>query len=247
MKNAATVLFQSKARTGLLELVAGGLEASVSELARRLNLAQRGVAVEVKRLTEMGLLRVHSVGGADLVSFNSDHPAAKAVRALLKSPAEALRDDAEDQRVRESLASYGAPLAVEKAEPHFTLVETFIRAVELARRDGTVLRVLPSFVSAQRSRLDWREVTGEARRRKLKSEVGFVVELTAKLQHWPVPVEVLALKDGRRTTRRYFPEVRSSYERPLAEKRSPDVAATWGLWVNMSEDTFRSTLEKHAP
>lgn len=247
MASAASVLFQSEARTGVLKLLTGGVSgASVSELARRLGLVPRAVAVEVKRLADLGLVLVDSVGSADVVRFNSGHPAAKAIRVLLNTPADAPRDEAADQRVRESLAAHGAPLPVETAEPHFTAVETFVRAVELARRDGTVLRVLPAFIAAQRSQLDWREVSELARRRKLKSEVGFVVELTGKLQHWNLPPEIEALQDGRRTTRRYFPEVKSHYERPLAEQRSPAVAARWGLYVNMSEETFRATLDRHA-
>lgn len=245
MTTVAGELFQSEARTGLLRLLAGGLRASVSELSRRLRLTPRAVGVEVDRLRRVGLVLVESVGGADLVTFNANHRAAKALRTLLDTPATPPVNTEEDDRVRASLAAYGAPLAVAEATAHYPLDETFVRAVELARRDGTVLRVLPTFVAAQRGALDWRAVTEEARRRKLKSEVGFVVELTSKLQNWQMPSEVEGLHDARHTKRRFFPEVKSRFEKPLAEQRSPAVAAKWGLWVNMSEDSFRSTLEKH--
>lgn len=247
MKTLAAELFQSEGRAGVLGLLAGGLRASVSELARRLALSQRAVAVEVERLRRTGLVVVENVGGADVAAFNVHHAAARAVKTLVNMPAEPPADTVEDDRVRASLAAYGAPLAVDAANAHYSPLETLVRAVELARRDGTVLRVLPAFVAAQRGRFDWREVAEEARRRKLKAEVGFVVELTAKLQHWTLPAELESLVDARRTKRRYFPEVKSRFERPLAERNSPSVAAKWNLWVNMSEATFSSTLERHAP
>jgi hypothetical protein len=94
--------------------------------------------------------------------------------------------------------------------------------------------------------IDWAELREDARRRKLKAELGLLVELTAELANTPeLKAQVSALQDRRRKTMRFFPDVKNRYEAELAKQRSPQVALRWGFWMNMSESSFRSLLEKH--
>ncbi len=243
----AGALFQSSTRSELLELLfVRGLSASVSELARRANLSPRSVANEVRHLAALRLVSVEAVGGADVVKANLKHPAAKALLTLLRTPIDVRLDDASAREVRESLAGWGAPLAGVEARRHFPLGESLLRGLEAARQDGTVLRVLPTVLAGHLDEVDWTELKEDARRRKQKAELGMLVELTGNLLgRADLRERVAALRDRRRRTLRYFPTARSGFEKELAQKRTPAAARSWGFWMNLSEDSFRSTLERH--
>ena len=243
----SATLFQSETRTMLLELLfVRGLVASVSELARRTKLSPRAVGNEVRHLLPTGLVRVETVGGADVVRANLQHSAARHLRALLQTPAEPASDGVMAQEVRQSLVAWGAPVAGVKARQVFSLHESLLLGLVEARRDGTVLRVLPAVLARNLDAVAWADLKEEARRRKLKAELGVVVELTATLLgREDLNAQVADLHDRRRTTRRFFPEVKSRFEAQLAKQRSPVAANRWGFWMNVSEDSFRSMLERH--
>jgi len=63
--------------------------------------------------------------------------------------------------------------------------------------------------------------------------------MTRAIDHLGSPCRAAVLQT------RYFPEPRSSFEKALAEERTPPVARAWGFLMNVSEDSFRSTLSKH--
>ena len=241
------VLFQSATRSAVLELLfVRGLSASVSELARRAGLSPRAVGNEVRHLLPTGLVRVDTVGGADVVRANPGHSAARHLRGLLQAPGEPAPDAGEAKRVRESLAAWGAPLAGVRPRKHHPLNEAILRGLEEARRDGTVLRVLPVVLARHRDELDWKGLREDARRRKLKAELGFLADVSALLLNdASLRSQVESLQDRRRRTMRFFPLVKNRYEEDLAKQRSFDVANRWGFWMNMSEDSFRGLLEKH--
>lgn len=242
-----SILFQSTTRSALLELLfVRGVSASVSELARRSGLSPRAVGNEVRHLLPTGLVLVESVGRSDVVRANRKHAAARHLRGLLEAPGESTPDENETRQLRESLAAWGAPLAGVRPRKHHSLNEVLLRGLEEARRDGTVLRVLPVVVARNRRALDWPALREESRRRKLKAEFGFLGELCADLLGDPsLSDEVQPLHDRRRRTMRFFPHVKNRYEAELAKQRSPDVARRWGFWMNASTGSFRSLLEKH--
>lgn len=247
-ESLAALLFQSTARSAVLALLfVGRLSASVSELARRAGLSPRAVGNEVRHLLPTGLVLMETSGAADLVRANFKHPAAKALQALLQSPAGRPDADLEGQRTRESLVAWGAPLANVTPVAHFELNETLLKGLEEARGDGTVLRVLPVVLARYWASVKWADLREDARRRKLKAELGFLVELTGELLGRPQlgVLLVQSLVDGRRRTRRFFPQARSRFEEQLALKRSNPLAVRWGLAMNMTTESFRSTLEKH--
>lgn len=243
----ASVLFQSTTRTRLLEfLFVREGSGSVSELARRFELSPRAVANEVRHLLPSGLVQRESVGNADLIRANLDHPASRHLRALLETSAVAQPKTEDRATLAASLAGWGAPLAQTNPAKHLSLHETLLRGLESAREDGTTLRVLPLVLAKNLSSLDWVTLREDARKRKLKAELGFLADLSASLLgSESVRLEAEPLKDRRATRMRFFPEVKSSYEGELTKKRTPQVARKWGFWMNVSEDSFRTVFEKH--
>ncbi|MBI5545690.1 MAG: hypothetical protein HY901_17520 [Deltaproteobacteria bacterium] len=224
-----------------------GLSLTVSEMARRSGLTPRSVAVEVRNLLGLGLVSVEAVRGADQVKPNLTHPAALHIQALLRIPANPVTEKAGQQELRETLAALGAPLAGEHPQEHMNLEDALVAGLQAARCDGTLLRVLPVVLAKNLDHLDWQALKQGARRRKLKAELGLLVELTADLLDRPeLCRQVADLHDRRRRVPRFYPVARSDYERRLAKERSPAVARRWGFLMNMSVESFRSSLERHS-
>lgn len=215
----------------------------MSELARRTDFSVRSVASEVRALESVGLVHVESLGAADVVRL-ADNAMTAALRTLFQA-AQMPTAEEDATQVKESLAAMGAPLGVRPIR-HLDPDATLVRALRIARRDGTVLRVLPLVVARNEQTLDWAALKERARREKLKGELGVIVDLAGHLLERPsLRRRVADLKDRRRKKMRYFPEPRSSFERALAEGRTPPIARAWGFFMNVSEDSFRSTLSKH--
>jgi DNA-binding transcriptional ArsR family regulator len=241
-------LFPSKARRAVLTALFSGKtnDASVSELARRAKLTPRAVAVEVEKLERAGLVEVEAVGPSHVVRPNSVHPVAPALSRLLIAIASSSTEQVPATSVRESLAAYGAPL-LDEPRASLSLTDAILHGLKLARRDATVLRVLPVVVARNASNVDWTDLKDRARRMKLKSELGMLLELTADVADAPsLRRHASGLHDARRKRPRYFPMVESEYEQKLALRRSPPSATRWHFAINMTEDAFRSTVKKHA-
>jgi hypothetical protein len=249
MSDLAKALFASASRAAVLRLVVhDGLEDSVSGLARRAGLSSRAVAREVTHLARTGLVTVRSLGGADLVRANREHPAVMPLKQLLSL--DFTFADERDVRafVRDALSAWGAPLDGQRRRGRNTpsLPETLLSALEVARHDGTVLRVLPVVLAKNLHHVDWVVLLESARHRKLKAELGMLVELTADLLNQPeLKSRVSSLKDRRRHKKRFFPEPRNRFEVELAKRQTPRAAARWGFMMNMTEEAFRTTLERH--
>ena len=237
-------LFQSRTRSAVLHLLfVNELCCSVSELARRTGLSPRVVATEVRHLGQAGLAAVEVVGGADLVRANLEHEAATALRQLLTIES---KPPSSDAHVRASLVAWGAPLDAVKKRGRMPLGDTLLAGLEVARRDATILRVLPTVLARNVDAIDWVDLKEAARRRKLKAELGWLVELTGSLLgRDDLGPHVMELRDRRRRMR-FYPEVASSFEEELARKRTPPRALAWGFWMNMPDEVFKSTLERHA-
>lgn len=248
---ALRALFPSKARRAVLAELFPRRDAyaSVSELARRAGLTPRAVSVEVEKLEAAGLVEVEAMGPAHVVRANARHPVARALAALLEAAAAGASDpDAPDRAVRQSLTAHGAPLIGEDARAVWSLPETLLHGLKLARRDATVLRVLPVVVAKHARALDWADLRERARRMNLKSELGMLLELTGDVAGIASLREKASeLADARRTRERYFPAVASRYERRLAETRTPPAARRWGFRMNMTEEAFRAIVAKHVP
>lgn len=246
--SALDALFPSKARRAIFELLFSGRlsQASVSELARRAGLTPRALAVEVAKLAEAGLVEVEAIGPAHVVRANEDHPAAAPLRALLTAATTAAKTEPADRKVRRSLAAFGAPLQGEEPRASWPLAESLLRGLRLARADATILRVLPVVLAKHAREIDWTDLKERARRMNLRSELGMLLDLTGTVAGLPeLRAHAEELADARRTRVRFFPEVSGSYERRLAEHRSPPSAKRWHFAMNMTEESFRDLVRKH--
>lgn len=251
------VLVTSTARAALLRLVFGDrLRDSVSGFARRAGLTPKAVALEVRRIEAAGLLRLSSIGPSTMVEANWKHPAATLIASLVSSSSRpGPVEEPSAARVRAALIAHGAPLMVDTAQAHargsapasaMSLEDAIVAALRMARFDGTVLRVLPATIARNRHSITWARLREAARFGGVKQELGMLVTLTANLLGEPsLKAQVRGFRDRRRRRLRFYPEPRSSYERELAMRRSPRVARQWGFLMNLSEDSFRSTLQKH--
>jgi hypothetical protein len=194
-------LFQSRTRTALLKAVlCDNVSDSLSGLARRTGLSQHAVAVEVKNLAGAGLVSVESIGSADVVRANREHPAVgPLVQLLAVAASTSPRHD--DSAVKESLAYFGAPLRTRRRRQHFKLETTLAKGLAAAKRDPTVLKSLTLVLLKNRSALNWSVLKEEARRLKLKHELEEVVELAADVSgRAEMKAHVADLKDARRKT-----------------------------------------------
>ncbi|SRR6266568_3656412 len=241
-------LFPTAARRAVIELLFSGApaEASMSELARRAGLTPRAVAVEVQRLEAAGLVEVQAFGAAHVVRQNQKNPASRRLSELLRAARE-VDAGSSNRNVRRSLAAYGAPLA-EEPRAALSLSETLVRALKMARRDATVLRVLPVVLAKHANELDWTDLMERAHRTNVRNELGMLLDLTADVAHLPhLRAHSAELRDARRKRPRYFPLVEGSFEKQLAAKRTPEAASRWQFFMNMTEESFREMVSKHVP
>ncbi len=243
-------LFPSKARRAVVEALFSGhpSQASVSELARRAGLTPRAVSVEVEKLEAVGLVSVEAEGAAHVVKANRAHPVAKALAHLVRAArTPGTKSQPSDPDLRPSLAAYGAPLMSDAPRPALPLADAVLRGLRAARTDATLLRVLPVVVAKNALRFDWPDLRERARRMNLKAELGMLLELTGHAGGLPeVEAQAAALRDGRRRRTRFFSTVANRYDEKLAEMRTPPSAARWGFRMNMTEESVRDMLRKHA-
>jgi hypothetical protein len=240
-------LFQSRTRTALLRLLLEeGVRDSMSGLARRASLSAHSVSVEVKNLAKAGLVSVESVGASDLVRGNLSHPAVKPLLALLRVSTVTAEAPPEDDAVKETLKAHGAPFLAYRGAKRMSLEAALLKALRLAKRDASLLKVLPVVVAKNAQTLNWVKLKEDARREKLKAELGMLVEMTADFAQKPELKEMVRdLRDRRRSVPSFFSEPRSKYERELAETTTPAAARKWNFLMNMGEDVFRSAMRKH--
>ncbi len=246
MGSLTRALFQSKSRDAVLSaLCLDRTVGSVSALARQAGLTPRAVAREVANLEEQGLVVREAHGAEDRVRANPEHPAFLPLVRLLDADRH-LKPDRLSARAATTLAAHGAPLLVSRRRRSMPLESALLDGLVAARRDATLLRSLPVVIANAADRVDWPLLLAEAHRRRLRPELGMLVDLTAHLLGRPdLSERARPLRDRRRKRLRYFLEPGSSYEHELASRRTPEVVRRWGFLMNLGEDAFRSTLEKH--
>lgn len=196
-------LFQSRTRSALLKaLLRDDVSDSLSGLARRTGLSQHAVAVEVKNLAEAGLVSVESVGSADIVRANRDHPAVAPLVQLLSVAALPPPRRREDSQLKASLAHFAASTLAGKRRRHLTLELTLARGLAAAKREPNILTTLAIVLLRNRGAIDWAVLRQEARRLEVKQELVKLVELAADVTgRAELKAQVTNLKDRRcRTT-----------------------------------------------
>lgn len=248
---AFEALFPSQARREVLSALfsAEAQPTTAAKLARATGLTHRAVALELQRLVQAGLLEVASAGrDGVLVRAKLEHPMTAALRALVAQARE--REDAADETVREALAAYGAPLLGVPPKETMSREDALLRGLQLARRDATVMRVLPVVLARQAKRLNWDHLVDRAKNANLRAEVGMLVDLAedstrSDVLKGPQEVVTRALADRRRKALHPFFVHTGKAQRRFAKEHTPTAAARWGFAMDITEESFRSFAEKH--
>lgn len=248
MSTALETLMGSRTRARLLAWLARANEGdTVSALARLVGVTPPAARAEVQKLCALGLAHLEAVGSADVVKPNRRHPFFGPLRQLVDAAASDHEDsNASDIQLRNALAAYGAPFAGASPKASLPLEEALVRGLGLAHHDATVLRTLPVVFAKNEHQIDWPALRNLAYRHKRRPELGMVVEITAHLLgRDDLRHHIEGLNDARLKRKRYFFEPQSSFEKTAAAKNSPPAALRWGFYLNMGEEAFRATLEKH--
>jgi len=242
---------KASVRRGLFRVVWGeGASGSVSELARRANVAFSAAHRELQAMAEAGLASAERAGAEVVYRANDGHAHAELLRGLATAPErpEIPANVDRDEQVRGWLTSAGAPLgAATPAGPLPPLEAVVASGLQLAHRDSTVARVMPLVLWRQREQLDFARLRTEATRRNEAPTLGYFLELAGKLGHEPDLLHAsAALRDRRRKkVRQFFSGVHGPRALAAMRRNTPREARRWGFLMNMGVDSFRSTFDKH--
>jgi hypothetical protein len=174
----------------------------------------------------------------------------KSLRALRRSGGPvAARANPAGERVRASLAHYGAPLAVpggRRAQP-LNLEAALAAGLTLAHEDAAVAGNLPVVLWKNQS-VDLREVSDHAVRAGEAQTLGFFLELTDELAGGQsFSAAAAPLRDKRLSRMKNFFTTDGHfrpYEEELAAANTPEVAKRWHFLMNMSLGSFQSYFRK---
>ena len=252
--NVLSTLLTSKVRSRLVRWLVEHRIAttSASAFARKHGFTPRAVVREAKVLERLGVLVRRRVGREDRLSANQTSGVLRALSMLVEEVDQLENERAHrDEKVRGALIAFGAPLARPLAEKGSSAVmpleEAIVSALDVCKRDATLLRSLPIVLVNNRARLDLSALVELATRLKFSAELGMLLELTGELAGWPeLSHRAAQLKDARRTKTRYFFRPRNRFEERAMREQTPEFAQRWGFWLNMDKEMFRSTMEGHA-
>ena len=125
------------------------------------------------------------------------------------------------------------------------LENVLVQGVKLAPNDASVAGSLPVLVWKNKRQLDHKRLKAEALRHGETHTVGFFLDLTGRLGGDQTLVAAAReYRDHRRRQPKDFFPVKSSYERELAERRTPPVARDWRFRMNLSMESLSTTFEK---
>lgn len=93
-------------------------------------------------------------------------------------------DENKVEKLYESLAYYGAPLAVTKSQPHFELNETLKKALELSKTDALIASTMPYVLFKQRANLDLTSLFRESVKSDTDSLLGYFLESANEFRNY---------------------------------------------------------------
>jgi len=238
-------LVTSKVRRRMLLLLWGENErGSVTELAEKASVSFASAHAELKRMKQAQLVRSTRDHGVEVLSANATFPHADVLRGLVNATPQPEAASPNDDLVRGSLKTLGAPLS--QVEPVAVAPEDqlgrLLEGVELARRDPTVARVLPLCFWRLRNLLAHARLHELATGPEQKHAVGFFLELTDRLGNAPkLSWTAESLRDRRmKTTREFFLPARPDRERT----DTFDLAEKWGFRMHMNFESFKTAFDK---
>ena len=229
-------------------LCVNGLTASVHELSQLSGLPYATAHEFLQRLLSMGLVEKTKSGRATLFSSNLFGEDLKSLKILLGGGKSAKKKPLSEfpELVLPLVGEY-PEFEKEKAQ---SLEELLVKLVVLAKRNSSLLRVLPLLVQRLGDRLDVNELGYWSKRHHVDRELGFVLDLTARLsenrkfslmakrlmdKRWSKPTFFLKSEEGAR-----------GFQAKLSEQNTPDLAKKWYLKLNMGLDSFESMYGKFA-
>ncbi len=146
---------------------------------------------------------------------------------------------------RPTLAAYGAPLVVAPRR-EMTLEEALARALVAGRRDPTLVLSFPVVLLDNARTLDSRRLLRAARQHGVASELGMMLDLTARVGRRRAFAHLARSLPKRSGRPAYYPRVLGGRRgRALADVNTPPVVARWGFRMNETEEDLRAFVEKH--
>ena len=241
-------LVPSRARRDVWKALSASEEGlTIRRVAIESGVPYSNVHREVLRMRELELVRTRKVGNALLCTWNRGNPAAQKLTALLNVAGYRPPGEPADDFIIRNLRHWGAGL-VGKGSPKrpLDLEETLARGIELARREATVLQVLPVVLALHRDRVDLRLLELQARRLGQKRALGFLLSVTGLfLGDASLKAYARRLRDTRvRKPQNFFTRFHSKRLTAITRERTPKLALEWKFWMNTSIESLRSHYDK---
>jgi hypothetical protein len=144
---------------------------------------------------------------------------------------------------RPTLAAFGAPLPVTPRK-EMALEEALARALVAARTDPTLALVVP--VVLLDNPFDVERLLSAARARKVLSELGMFLALSARVGRRPALAKVAQRLPRHAGRPKYYPKpLGGRFGKALADANTPPVVAAWGFRMNETEADLKGFVEKH--
>lgn len=236
-----TFLVSSPARRRLLEVLwTEGARGSVSALAETAQVSFASAYRELHAMLRHDLVATSPEGGVTIFAANEAHPLAAAMRSLVAyRPVPTPSPEA--STLRAQLASLGAPVGSEAADPPAVtdLEAVVVAGAELARREPATARALPVLLFRVAGELDPERLGTLARAQRVRHALGFLLAVAGKLGRDPRLTRMArGLRDRRVHDQPFF-------LRPTRSRSASfPLAASWGFRLNMDEATFASTFQR---
>lgn len=244
-------LVTSKTRRTLLKLLWGeGRVGTIADFTRWADVAFAGAHKELRAMEDAGLVASEWKGGSRVFSRVRNHPLGKVLKSLVNSDSAAPEPVFESKRnttVKEALAYLGMPVNAAKKKPkrNESLEALVASGCKLATRDASVARALPVFLFEHRDELNVDKLKTESKKRGQKHAMGFFLALTSELSGYAEMKEwAEGFRDRRRKNPTYFFANPTKHTKRVARLKTPEVARSWNLLMNMSMDSFASTFDK---
>lgn len=147
--------------------------------------------------------------------------------------------------VGQALVALGAPLIDWEPVAHWPPEETLARAIEGSHAEPAVLRVLPLLLVRHEHGLDFDRLRSLAGERRVLPELGMILEIVGELTKQPRWADRASQVGTPPRERRYYFPVAGEFARRSAEAKTPKAALSWGFFLNMPLESFRSAIQKH--
>jgi DNA-binding transcriptional ArsR family regulator len=240
-------LFKTEHHRVLAELIwRQGMSGSVHEFSQMSGLPYATAHALFQKLKGMGLIRSVRKGRSWVFSSNLRDDELKSLLSLLKTNRESTifaREGIIDMDI--PIVGPSKNLRGLKAK---SKEEFLARATALAKKNATLLRVLPVLTYRLGHELKATHLLYWARHMRVERELGFVLELTAILTKQKKFLQLAgSLKDGRWKRPIFFfrpSQPFQKFEARLTEINTPNLARRWFLKMNIEMDSFTSTFSK---